>query len=192
MFYQTKMNAFEIIRRDLELDSYNEDPIRNKLQGAAAVGTTYGRKYLSITVIQTCGQNRRDHPDAMKGENSVPEDLAKRAQRFTLPEDDGFLLGWAYHLFVALNKTKEQITTNDIETNPDVMGFLNYLTAEELKTDKDTVGVRENINLRLRMKAFLAKWTGGISANQIDRIIAAHRIKNYILLWNKIVIDMTR
>lgn len=187
------MNAFEIIRRDLELDSYNEDPIRNRQQTTSAQGTTtYGRKYLSITAIQTCGQIRRDHPDAMKGENSVPEDIAKRAQRFTITEDDAFLLGWAYHIYAALNKPKQPITANDIMENPEVAGFFNYFTGEDLKTDKDTYGVRNNINLRLRMKAFMAKWTGGSATGQIDRIIAAHRIRNYILLWNRIVMDMNK
>lgn len=185
------MNAFEIIRRDLELDSYNEDPIRNRSQQTTIQGGGYGRKYLSITVIQTCGQSRRDHPDAMKGENSVPEELAKRAQRFTLPEDDGFLMGWAYHIYTALGKTNE-ITMNDLEANQEVMGFFNYFTGEDLKADKDTVGIRNNINLRLRMKAFLTKWMGGMAANQIDRLIASHRIKNYILLWNKIILDMNK
>jgi hypothetical protein len=184
------MNAFEIIRRDLELNSYDEDPIRNNPTQTRIDGNQYGRKFLSITAIMTGGQNKTDHPDSMKGQDAVPDTWAKRIQRYTLPEDDAYLVAWAYHLYTiglqSPNKTYANIEElmGDIAKEPDVNGFLDYMQSPDLKMNKDTMGVKNNVNLRIRMKNFLSKW--GVNVGEIERSVTVYRIINYMLLWNQI------
>lgn len=181
------MNAFEIIRRDLELNSYNEDPVRNNPTQTRLEGGQYGRKFLSITSIMTAGQNRTDHPEAMKGQDAVPDVWAKRIQRYTLPEDDPYLLAWAYHLSAGLpariyGNVDELMV--DIANDADVNGFLDYMQSADLKINKDTMGIKNNVNLRIRMKNFFTKW--GLNIGEIERSVTVYRIINYMLLWNQI------
>lgn len=186
------MNAFEIIRRDLELNSYTDDPIQDNPQISNLTGGTYSRKFLSVAVIISCGQNKLDHPDAMQGGNAVNEIWAKRAQRFTLPEDDPHLLGWAYHIHtLGLQQQQQQGKTfNTIKELSRILegtvvdGFFQYIQGGDLKTDKDLIGVKDNVEFRLRMKAFLAKWSVN---TQMDRMITVQRLLNYILLWNSVI-----
>lgn len=188
------MNAFEIIRRDLELNSYTDDPIQDNPQISNLTGGTYSRKFLSVAVIISCGQNKLDHPDAMQGGNAVNEIWAKRAQRFTLPEDDPHLLGWAYHIHtLGLQQQQQQQqgkTFNTIKELSRILegtvvdGFFQYIQGGDLKTDKDLIGVKDNVEFRLRMKAFLAKWSVN---TQMDRMITVQRLLNYILLWNSVI-----
>jgi hypothetical protein len=181
------MNAFEIIRRDLELNSYDEDPIRNNPTQTRLEGNQYGRKFLSITSIMTGGQNRTDHPEAMKGQDAVPDVWAKRIQRYTLPEDDPYLLAWAYHLSLGLpTKTYNNVDElmADIAGEADVNGFLDYMQSPDLKINKDTMGIKNNVNLRIRMKSFFTKW--GMNIGEIERSVTVYRIINYMLLWNQI------
>jgi hypothetical protein len=46
------------------------------------------------------------------------------------------------------------------------------------------MGVKNNVNLRIRMKNFLSKW--GANVGEIERSVTVYRIINYILLWNQI------
>lgn len=181
------MNAFEIIRRDLELNSYDEDPIRNNPTQTRLEGNQYGRKFLSITAIMTGGQNKTDHPEAMKGQDAVPDVWAKRIQRYTLPEDDPYLLAWAYHLSAGLptkNYGNIDELMEDIASEADVNGFLDYMQSPDLKVNKDTMGIKNNVNLRIRMKNFFTKW--GMNIGEIERSVTVYRIMNYMLLWKEL------
>lgn len=183
------MNAFEIIRRDLELNTYGEDVIvDNPKTSASTLGSNYGRKFLSISTIISCGQNKLDHPDAMRGDYAIPDDVARRAQRFTLPEDDAYLLGWAYHLYT-LGMNNEDRVANLYSLMEKLEGteaneFIKYFQSPSMRDNKDTLGIKNNIQLRLRMKKFLEKW--GQNIDELDRINTSYRIINYMLLWNEI------
>jgi hypothetical protein len=183
------MNAFEIIRRDLELNTYGEDVIvDNPKTSTSTLGSNYGRKFLSISTIISCGQNKLDHPDAMRGDYAIPDDVARRAQRFTLPEDDAYLLGWAYHLYTLGMNNGDRVANlyslmeklEGTEANE----FIKYFQSPSMRDNKDTLGIKNNIQLRLRMKKFLEKW--GQNIDELDRINTSYRIINYMLLWNEI------
>jgi hypothetical protein len=58
------------------------------------------------------------------------------------------------------------------------------MQSPDLKVNKDTMGVKNNVNLRIRMKNFLSKW--GANVGEIERSVTVYRIINYLLLWNQI------